>query len=310
MVIRRIGLLLSAALLAAGCGTVVEGTAESGDVAPLTSDIALGELAAVDFCSLFDEAHLAEGDRVEWTFPGMNFCTVWVETPATTAYVELGNLQRGQWVMPPDETTDLPRSVLLRRYEEDSQCVRTFLFDDGVSLEVSTSLDDDVEDAAAVRCRVAEAVTEGVRAAVYGERARLLPTPSGSLSGQRMCELMPVADVGELTGQELLQLEPPGGHRCAWATPMLESAYFVELELVSEIDDPHTAYPHTVGGRPTWVAEDTDGCLVTTPHTPLDDDPTVWEIVTVGAHVPDEDQCGPAKELAKEVWPRLPEFEG
>lgn len=301
----------------ASCTPTVSGLADAGDVPPLTSEEALGDLATVDFCSLLDERGLRESDvSVELATSGFLRCYAEVELGEVGLAVTIGDLYEGAPSDQADESRELARSVQRHHFEEDWGCWRELVFSDNVVLDVTArELYGDIAGAPgdAEMCRVADLVTDGVQQALYLDDSETMAFADGSLAELEPCSLLTADEAADILGVESVLPAPAvGGGGCSWW--WYDEQYVgtdVEFEVIDLGTDASDHYDEDIDGRPTRGFVGEGHCVLETPHMLVPAEvPTEWEVVSVYVYDEEGDPCAAATELAELVWPRLPEYEG
>jgi hypothetical protein len=318
-------LVLLAALTA--CSQPVAGSAvPNADAAreaaePLTSQRALGELTTIDYCSLVEARALPRdlGQLVLNPKPSFDFCGFKLKAQGIEVEVEVGFLDDADTLHGVDRTTDRtkhpPRGLQVQRgTEQKDLCVRYLLFTDEISITVSA--DSYVGDSPGQGdwCPIADATLGIAVDRVVAKKVRHYEFGAKSLGKVDACDLVPANLVATRIGAPTATvLKYPSGHECHWTgsgddTPDAH-LYFGHNDSSF---DPDSTKEETLAGQHTYVTPDnTDQdaafCQVSTDHI---DSPQlgVKEQVRVEVVVPGKgkDACAPARELAKEVWAKLP----
>lgn len=322
VLLRRLALFVLFGILLAACAPTVKGEADAGQVPPLESGEALGDLTTVDFCTLLDKQGLREADvSVELATSGFLRCTVEVELGMVGLSVTIGDLYWATPFVEADESRELARSVHRRHFEEEAVCWRELVFSDEVALDISVYEsygDIGGAEGDAEMCIVADLVTDGVQQAVYSGGGESMTFPEGSLDEQEPCSLLSADEVIDVLDVEDVMYEHAlGGGGCSWWWWFDESYVGTDVEfgvvdLGAGAADPEAYYGDEVAGRPTRTDDFGDGqCRVETPHMIVPSEvPTELEVVSVYTYGKDDESCTAARKLAKLAWTRLPEYEG
>jgi hypothetical protein len=227
--------------------------------------------------------------------PNFDYCLIAVRTKGTRIEGEVGYLEDKASISEVDRTEDRQRKpargLKVQRGEESNDACERFLqFADDVWLTITAvNYNDDEGD----WCPFADAMVDMVIARLGSAPVRRLPFEQNSVGALSACELIkPDAVAAKLGAARLEEHRYPSGHACEW-----------------------TGSGH--GGpraRLTFDVQPADGdgadlstCLVETEHI----DSIVFhsaELVDVQVGVPGtgKDACAPAREIAKEVWAKLP----
>lgn len=318
---RPVGFPLVALALLAGCARPVAGTAVPDGTAaePLTSERALGEYATIDYCSLVDEHALPAtvGQVVLSAKPWFDYCAFKVRSEGVDAEVDVGFLDDEETLdgvdRAPDPRRDPPRGLTVQRGTEDRmECVRYLSFTDEVSITVQADSYGDELGRGGRWCPIADAVLDVVIVLVLAKRVRHFTFGGASLGRVDACELVPADLVATRIGTaKATVLRYPSGHECHWEAKEPDGPgahlYFGQGDTTAD----ETTKDETIAGRTSRVTGYQDGdfssCVIETDHV-FSPELGASEQVRVEVGLPDQskDLCGPARELAKEVWAKLP----
>lgn len=320
--IRIIAALSALAMLVAGCAKTVAGSAVLNEAAvreangPLTAKQALGDFSSINYCSLLESSPLPAdfGPVVKEPRRYFDFCTFRVRTDKDEVEVRVGYLDDSDTIEGIDHTDDRtrtpPRGLTVQRgHEDDDGCERFLRFVDDLWLTVAAAPDSAKGD----WCRITDAAVDGVIRRVTAQQVKHFSFVEMSLGKLEACDLVPAAVVASKVGiAKPKALRYPAGHTCEWSgsgpdDPVV--TLYLGAEPSSDVPD---AEEETLAGRLTSIvsAEPEDEfsfCELETEHIHSPDlgdkERVVLAIDLSGAG---KDACGPGRELAKEVWAKLP----
>jgi hypothetical protein len=311
--------------LLAGCATPVTGPALANDAAareaaePLTSQRALGDYPSLDYCSLMDQNAFPKRLGLIAVYPhgSYDYCLFTVQQSGTEAKVQIGNLEDQKTISDADHAVDrrLPQGLEVHRDTTRGKlggCVRYLRFTDSLLITVVASMSD--PQTSRDTCEVADATMDIVINRVAAKKVRHYEFAANALGRRDMCDLVPAQLVGAKIGTAgAMLLKFPSGHVCQWAGPARESPVARLYVAPGESTyDPDRSKGEKIAGRDTTVtltpiAGPRTRCQLETSEPGWPQQP-VAEFVLIEIAVPgaQKDACGPARELAGEVWPKLP----
>lgn len=322
--VRFVAALAGLAMVAAGCAKTVAGSAVPDEQAvrelaePLTAKQALGDFASINYCSLLDPRPVPAdlGTIVLDPRRAFEFCAFKVRTSSgTEVEVRVGYLDDPDTIEGVDRTEDRsktpPRGLKIERGEEDDEaCVRHLRFVDDIWLTIGAQPESGKGD----WCPFADTTVDSVIRHLVAKQVKHFSFGDKSLGKLDACDLVPAAVVNARMGfKDSAMLRFPTGHACIWNGRGKDDA-IVRLFLgdgdgTYDLDN---SKDETLAGRHSYVTPvDTDdehsGCDVETSHV---DSPDLGEqervVLEVDLAGKGKDACGPGRELAKEVWAKLP----
>lgn len=304
------------ALLLASCTVHVGGSPAKYEVEPLTAQKALGDLNTVDYCSLIegwkpepgaDEARVA-------TWSGFAGCHVQVRgveggSPFEMTIGYLTDASGGSGDA--DEVVNLPGKLRVDKYESGTPglCDHELVFADLVSLGVAASTADESDLSQEALCGHVDSVMNHLVQRVRLGRVDRLEFADGSLAEISACDLVTEEEVVGVLGDDVNVEEPVTSHMCTFGTASGVDGPWVYVGFEAREGLSEADYTGAVAGRAAVVVpqEELSTCLVATPHAEWRNSasPGIEEtIIEVGGS---GDRCGPARELANLIFPRLPE---
>ncbi|HEU5470049.1 MAG TPA: hypothetical protein VFV67_05300 [Actinophytocola sp.] len=322
-----IRLLAACALLlcVTGCGTALPGTAVPNETAaeeaaePLTAKAALGDFATIDYCSLTDANAVPQrlGSVAVLPRGAYDECRLSVQKDGVDTEVRLGSLQEEDHLTNSEYTLDgrvLPRGLRVYRGTETGgkvlRCVLYLRFADRILLTIDTWTREPGGD----RCAVADAVLAIAVDRAAAKRVRHHDVGARTLFRTDACDMLSVEVVRARTGlPDLLASRSLTRHVCRWyhAYP---GDVAVDLYLgPAESTWTGDTVEETLAGHRTLVTASFVGrdgvavCAVETsivavPRPAVNESAVLW----VELPRPATDACRPARELASEVWAKLP----
>ena len=323
--VRPVAVLVALLAVLAGCARPVAGSAVANESAareaaePLTSERALGDIPSLDYCSLMDQRAFPQQLGLVAVYPrgSYDYCYFTVQKSGTEARVKIGYLEDPETISGTDHAVDRrrnpPRGLEVHRGTEDDQaCVRYLRFTDDLLLTVVASIDDR---SSRDLCEVADATVDIVIDRVIAKQVKHYEFGEKSVGRLDACGLVPAELVGAKIGTaRAAPLKFPSGHVCHWTGPEKESAVARLYVTPGESSyDVELSKEETFAGRRTVVTpqtfdqDDVAMCQVETdlfaPSKPPPAEFVLIEVLVLGK---EKDACGPARELAREVWPKLP----
>ncbi|MGW0516317.1 hypothetical protein [Crossiella sp. NPDC003009] len=171
----------------------------------------------------------------------------------------------------------------------------------------------DVSGADAQLCEVAEAAAESVRTVLRAGGVRTRAYPPNSLAGVDPCPLVPAGLAAKVPGIDTPQPNGDGNrHVCQWGGRHPDSPSLLVTFSVVDPDPATPAAEERIGGRDSLVRAQPAGgglppsCRVDTRHIRFGQNYLENARVAVYSALPAEENCPLAREVATEVWPKLP----
>jgi hypothetical protein len=324
--VRLVAVLVALLAVLAGCARPVAGSAVADETAareaaePLSSERALGDYPSLDYCSLMDQKAFPQRLGLVAVYPrgSYDYCFFTVQKSGTEARVEIGYLEDQKTIRGTDHAVDRrrnpPRGLEVHRGTEDDQaCVRYLRFTDDLLLTVVASIDDQ---ASRDLCEVADATVDVVIDRVVAKQVKHYEFAESSAGRLDACGLVPAGVVGAKIGTaRAAVLKFPSGHVCQWTGPEPQSAEaWLHVTPGESSYDVELSKEETLAGRRTVVTpstfdeDDLAMCQVETDlSAPAKPPPAEFVLIEVLVLGKEKDACGPARELAGEVWPKLPQ---
>lgn len=310
-------------LAVSGCSKAVSGSAvpnaEAAEEArrPLMAEKALGEFASINYCSLLDTTPLPAdfGAMVLAPKPTYEYCRFKVRAGGDDVEIRVGYLDNSETIEGAQRTEDRsktpPRGLVIQRGEEDDHaCIRYLRFADDIWLTIGATTESRKGD----WCKIADATIDAVIRRVIAKQVTHFSFGDKSIGKLDACDLVPANVVNAKIGVEKGTAQRfPTGHACYWtgksaADPIAR----LFLGAGESSYDPDNTKEETLAGRPTSVTPlETDGeysaCDVETSHIKspeLGGEELI--VVEVDLEGDGKDACAPAREIAKEIWAKLP----
>jgi uncharacterized protein DUF3558 len=315
---RRLGAVLLAGLLLAGCDSGVPGSAASDERqrGPLTARDALGDLRTVDPCGYLGGDAFADHGAVTSRVADLDECTyqvavesgeeVTVRVGMLDVFTQLPQGTREDRALPRDTAVyGLPRN--------ENGCNRALRLADDVTISVLASATNAADAAQPWMCELADDGVTGVFRAVRDGRITHWEPARDSLATISACETLADEEVATLLGIGTGRVVPsPSGHQCRWGheggdTP---TAFlrFTTGERADKVDPSAQAEP--IADRMTWLEPITGAgvCFATTEHvdSTLADGMEFAELAVTVPPAAGKDPCAIVKQLATSAWPKLP----
>ncbi len=316
----RVGLCAAvAALVLAGCTAGVDGRPVPGDDEPLTS-AALGELTTVDPCSLTGPgAFDGFGSARMPGMPTFDDCRVTVAVDGGHAHVWVGLLRDSATLRDGLTTVDRPgRGTAISSL--DGTCAAALVLADGVALTASAEPAYGSAPDEYTLCGLTEGALRGAYRVLDGGRVDHWVPPVSSLAVLDACDVVMIRHVQAALDLDTVDESPfPAGHRCRWGDPDGDppgvDVEFRVAESPAGAGVPAGTGAELVGGRGTWLVEQSDGdwvtCTAVTPHVEFAPGSGTHEYAllrVVTAPRRGRDVCAAARTLAERVWPELPQL--
>lgn len=327
--VRLIAVLVVLVMAVSGCSKAVSGSAVPNAEAAkeaaslLTAKRALGEFASIDYCSLLDTTPLPAdiGPVTTAPRPAYEYCLFQVRVSGFEADVQVGFLDNSDTIEGTERTEDRgktpPRGLTIERGPDDSdECHRHLRFIDNIWLTISVGTVS-VAGAQAGKgdwCRVADATIDVVIRRVLAKQVRHYSFADKSVGRLDACDLVPASVVNARVGiKDGTALRFPTGHACYWtgraSTDPIARLFLGHGNSTSD----HNTKEEILAKRRSYV----------TPYYPHDNEYSLCDVETNHIDSPDlgykelvvvevalggkdKDACAPARELAKEVWAKLP----
>jgi hypothetical protein len=324
--VRPVAVLVAVLVVLAGCAAPVAGSAVADEAAareaaePLSSQRALGDYPSLDYCSLMDQKSFPQRLGLVAVYPrgSYDYCVFSVQKSGTEARVQIGYLEDQETISGADHTVDRrrtpPRGLEVHRGTEDNDvCVRYLRFTDDLLLTVVASIDD-VQTSRDL-CEIADATVDIVIDRLVARKVKHYEFAEKALGRVDACDLVPAQVVGTKIGAAgATPLKFPSRHVCHWTGPARDSPIARLYVAPGESSyDPDHSKDEQIAGRRTTVtltpidADDVALCQLETSEPGWPQQPVaefvLIEVVVLGK---EKDACGPARELAKEVWAKLP----
>ncbi|MFL6142241.1 MAG: hypothetical protein ACJ72N_10310 [Labedaea sp.] len=311
----------------AGCAAPVAGTsvpeasAAKDAGAPLTGQIALGDLPTIDYCSLLIPLTLPDelGQLVLLPRPAYDYCAFTVRTKGIDVGVTVGVVDEGDPPggarRTPDPDRTLPRGLRAQRVREaPDHCTRYLTFTDSVSIMIQADSTVGEHPGHVDSCPIVEATLSVVVDRVLGKRVKHYDFAANSAGRLDACDLLSASALAARLGVPRMQTEHwASTHTCRWSA-VGGAGPVVRLSIApvdSSFDLEHTKQ-ETIAGSATYVTPnntrpDFPACQL---ETTAADSPQLGarELVLLEVGLPGKgnDACGPGRALAAEVWPKLP----
>ncbi|HVV09975.1 hypothetical protein [Amycolatopsis sp.] len=312
------------ALLLTGCTSVVTGAAsvDTADVqryqeehAPLTSQLAFGDVNSVDYCSLLDLDGIKKAGLtdVSGTSPSLSSCEVEGQLSGQKMAVGVGFLDSGvvDSNRIPDTKKKLDRGLTLSKasYNDEYSCLYYLAFTDKVSMQVYVDnlADAPTSSVADAMCETDDAVLDGVVDSIKAKKVTHLTFGGNSVGAVDACQLASDADVQAQMGPVPVEKKPkiPTKHRCRWQEPVHNNA----LSVLLDIGKPPTGPIEQLGNHPAVINAAGSSCLATTAIRPYPQAKNgEYELAEVYLYARNgvADPCVPVRAVANVAFPKLP----
>jgi hypothetical protein len=311
------------AVAASGCAKAVAGSAvPNADAAkeassPLTAQQALGDYASVNYCGLLDTTPLPDnlGSLIRAPKPAFEYCAFAVRESGIEVDVRVGYLDDSVTMAGADHTEDRsktpPRALKVERSTESgAACVRYLRFVDDMWLTIQAIAASGKGD----WCRIADATVDEVIRRLVAKQVKHFSFSEKSLGKIDACDLVPASTVGAKVGMANgTAMRFPAHHACYWTgskkTDPIARLFFGKAATSYDIDHTkeETLADHTSYVTPLAPDADYSYCSVETNHIDSPDLGTKeLALIEVELGGKGNDACTPARELAKEVWAKLP----
>ncbi|CRK58999.1 hypothetical protein [Alloactinosynnema sp. L-07] len=280
------------------------------DTANITAAAAFGDLTEVDLCEFLRPTDLLElGETRVGTPAAFDVCAIEVVEPDNTrATVYAGHFFEVQAQPTRTPTSTVPGGV--RVYAgAGGDCRTDILFPDNVGLSVWAEMDTQFT---ADMCPLVTRAVEGVTGRLTGGIVSTRKITPNSLARADACAAFPADLPGFDPTRQFLHTKhwcstPRGDGKNPYASLTLAVGYAPVAEM--------TTVAETIDGRATVIkkfpGQQDDGafyCFASTAHQPIEikDLPGASEYAMVEVWLPADDRCAKAKEIATQVWPKLP----
>jgi hypothetical protein len=312
-------------LALAGCTSRVGGSPVTSSERPTerptegTAPVVLGDLSAIDPCSLTDLKVFDELGTAKFAHPeSFDYCTIDMTIGGADIKVYIGEI--GKLSQTSDPAAKRVRELDGGMYVNQpapagATCTQELVFPDEITIRASAA---NYRDGSPDLCPTVSAAMDKIIDVVEHGRVGHRHPKDNSLIPLDACGLVPDDTITAQPGfADAYRLPSPAGHHCYWQTPDSTDRYVLMLQFTAGLspsvitDDGSTT---SIAGRETFTNRfpETDDCSVVTGHIIFDEideyDLSV-EQAEVHAFAPGgriDNACQAATAVAKQVWPHLP----
>lgn len=292
---------------------------------PLQAKEAFGDVATIDFCSLFYVGDYPEklGYITEPPTTWFENCVFQVHRDGWETQVNIGYLTDDPADRKSSKVLTRPkrhRSITVRTVtDERMDCERQVVLSDGYSIQVdSVTWAEGDTSGGPVGCSVVEhTVDQVIEHLLAGPVGHIEAYADESLVGEDVCGLVPSATLSEVLGGTAVKSDRPGGHWCQLTRTRGGDTAAVVRRVVTRLlkdenSDGQEVRVLKMFGRTTELTRgplENGGvfCKVLTQYADYPALHNAFESLSVSsAGASENSACGQARAFASKIWPKLP----
>jgi hypothetical protein len=165
---------------------------------------------------------------------------------------------------------------------------------------------DDISDE--LLCALTQGAAQGVFNVLAGGRVEFWTPAKDSLASVSACDVLSTKQVADaLDIPDKAPTVPPAHHWCEWGDAGGDWAAirFSVAESVEDVGVPGGTPVEVIGGRDSYVVDETTSCTAYTQHKEFEQGNDMFEFAVLSVSTTDE-PCVTVRALAGEAWPELP----